>query len=105
MTTMTGTDITTTDCMTTDPDLWTSDDWMEVQQAKAMCRRCPIREACLADALRSPEIREFGGIYGGVDFTHRPKNFDHCPRGHVRTEANTSRSDKGYLSCSDCSVR
>ncbi len=37
-------------------------------KAKAICRRCPVREPCLAYALR---IREPHGIWGGLNELER----------------------------------
>ena len=37
-------------------------------QAKAFCRRCPVREECLEYALR---IREEHGIWGGLNEMER----------------------------------
>jgi WhiB family redox-sensing transcriptional regulator len=36
-------------------------------QAKAVCRRCPVRDACLADAIRNHDQ----GIRGGLTYYQR----------------------------------
>jgi WhiB family transcriptional regulator, redox-sensing transcriptional regulator len=41
---------------------------MREAQAKAFCRRCPVREECLEYALR---IREEHGIWGGLNEMER----------------------------------
>ena len=45
-----------------DPELFFAESPHEVEQAKAMCRRCRARIACLAGAL---ERREPWGVWGG----------------------------------------
>src|SRR3712207_8313667 len=41
-------------CWTADPDLWFAESPSDVEDAKALCVPCPLREACLAGA-RSEE--------------------------------------------------
>lgn len=45
-----------------EPDLFFAESPAEVEQAKAICGACPIKEQCLADAL---ERREPWGVWGG----------------------------------------
>jgi WhiB family redox-sensing transcriptional regulator len=47
---------------TEDPELFFAESPRDVEQAKAMCRGCPARLACLAGAL---ERREPWGVWGG----------------------------------------
>ena len=55
-----------------DPSLWfpeartAAGRRAEAEQAKAICRECPFRAACLAGAVSR---RELYGIWGGVDFS------------------------------------
>ncbi len=49
-------------CWTADPDLWFAESPSDVEDAKARCGPCPLREACLAGAL---ERREPWGVWGG----------------------------------------
>ena len=49
-------------CRVADPDLWFAEDPAELAQAKALCGGCPIRRACLADALQRAEP---WGVWGG----------------------------------------
>jgi WhiB family redox-sensing transcriptional regulator len=49
-------------CWTADPDLWFAESPSDVEDAKALCGPCPLREACLAGAL---ERREPWGVWGG----------------------------------------
>lgn len=48
-------------CMV-DPDLFFAESPCDVETAKALCRPCPSRAACLAGAL---ERREPCGVWGG----------------------------------------
>lgn len=45
-----------------EPDLFFAEAPAEVEAAKAICRDCPVREQCLADAL---ERSEPWGVWGG----------------------------------------
>ena len=49
-------------CLTTDPELWFAESPTSVEDAKALCLPCPLREACLAGAL---ERHEPWGVWGG----------------------------------------
>jgi WhiB family transcriptional regulator, redox-sensing transcriptional regulator len=52
-------------CRENDPGLWFAEHRGEVELAKALCRTCPVREACLAGAL---ERGEPWGVWGGEVF-------------------------------------
>lgn len=49
-------------CQENPADLWFAELPADVEQAKALCGTCPIREACLAGAL---ERHEPWGVWGG----------------------------------------
>lgn len=49
-------------CRRSDADLWFADHPSGLEQAKALCAACPIREACLSGAL---EREEPWGVWGG----------------------------------------
>jgi WhiB family redox-sensing transcriptional regulator len=49
-------------CQREDPELWFSGSPSHLELAKACCRRCPVREACLAGAL---DRAEPWGVWGG----------------------------------------
>ncbi len=52
-------------CRSHDPELWFAEHTAQVEQAKALCRTCPIREGCLAGAT---ERAEPWGVWGGEVF-------------------------------------
>lgn len=49
-------------CRVNDAELWFAESPPEVELAKALCRECPARVACLAGAL---DRREPWGVWGG----------------------------------------
>ena len=49
-------------CRLVDPDLFFAEAPTDVEAAKALCLDCPVREACLAGALKR---REPWGVWGG----------------------------------------
>lgn len=69
-------------CRAADPGLFfPSDDgdlpFDQVAQAKALCRRCPVQQACLAIAIR---FREGDGIWGGTTPGERRRLWDQADR-------------------------
>jgi len=52
-------------CRDGDSRLWFAEDPEDLELAKAHCRRCPLRAACLAGAI---ERREPCGVWGGEIF-------------------------------------
>lgn len=64
-------------CYGEDPELWfplgTDGRWTaQIEQARAICHRCPVAEACLNDALREEGARrDRHGIRGGLTDTER----------------------------------
>lgn len=52
-------------CRTGDPELWFAEQNAQVELAKALCRDCPLRAACLTGAL---ERAEPWGVWGGEVF-------------------------------------
>ena len=54
-------------CQAVDPDLWFAEIPADVEQAKSLCRECPVRVSCLATALRRAEP---WGVWGGELLIH-----------------------------------
>jgi WhiB family transcriptional regulator, redox-sensing transcriptional regulator len=52
-------------CRSGDADLWFAETPDELERAKSLCARCPIRAECLAGALRRGEP---WGVWGGEIF-------------------------------------
>ncbi|WP_402464113.1 WhiB family transcriptional regulator [Isoptericola aurantiacus] len=52
-------------CRTHDPELWFAEHTTQVEQAKALCRSCPLQAGCLAGAL---DRSEPWGVWGGEVF-------------------------------------
>jgi WhiB family redox-sensing transcriptional regulator len=68
-------------CWDADPDLFFAESPADVETAKAICRDCPVRLACLATAL---DRNEPWGVWGGelvVTGTVVPRK---RPRGRPR---------------------
>lgn len=60
-------------CRREDPDLFfpigtSGPALLQTEQAKAVCRRCPVREQCLEWALRTGQSI---GVWGGTSETER----------------------------------
>ena len=60
-------------CRHEDPDLFhpigtSGPTLMQTEEAKAVCRRCPVREPCLRFAL---DMEQATGIWGGTSETDR----------------------------------
>jgi WhiB family transcriptional regulator, redox-sensing transcriptional regulator len=54
-------------CRANHPQLWFSERPAELELAKARCRPCPLREACLSGAVQRSEPY---GVWGGEIFDH-----------------------------------
>jgi hypothetical protein len=67
-------------CAETDPELFFPPKGDPATAARAICRRCPVREDCLAYALDAGE--EYG-IWGGLD----PAERNNLRRQHKRATA------------------
>ncbi len=52
-------------CRTNDPELWFAEHTAQVEQAKALCRTCPLMAGCLAGAI---DRAEPWGVWGGEVF-------------------------------------
>jgi WhiB family redox-sensing transcriptional regulator len=49
-------------CRVFEAELWFAESPVDVEYAKSLCGRCPVRDECLAGAL---ERREPWGVWGG----------------------------------------
>ena len=52
-------------CRSNDPELWFAEQAGQIEQAKAMCRECPLMATCLAGAI---DRAEPWGVWGGEVF-------------------------------------
>lgn len=71
-------------CHREDPELYFAESPADVEQAKALCRTCPVRATCLASAL---ERREPWGVWGGELFLQGAVIPRKRPRGRPRKDA------------------
>ncbi|MDX2681214.1 MULTISPECIES: WhiB family transcriptional regulator [unclassified Streptomyces] len=60
-------------CRREDPDLFfpigtSGPALLQTEQAKAVCRRCPVRESCLEWAMETDQTL---GVWGGLSETER----------------------------------
>jgi WhiB family redox-sensing transcriptional regulator len=58
-------------CKGRDLGLFFSDAEQKVKQAKAICAACPVRTACLNEALRAEATTSGAGIFGGLTSDER----------------------------------
>jgi WhiB family redox-sensing transcriptional regulator len=83
---------------TEDPELFFAESPQDVELAKAMCRGCPVRLACLAGAL---ERKEPWGVWGGELLMSGAIMPGKRPRGRPRKDARafgtSSRAAAGDL--------
>lgn len=70
-------------CRMADPELFFAEAPVDVEQAKALCLDCPVREVCLAGAL---ERREPWGVWGGELFVNGVVVAQKRPRGRPRKQ-------------------
>lgn len=64
-----------------EPELFFAEDPQDLRQAKALCRGCPMRAACLAGALQRGEPC---GVWGGELLLNGAVIADKRPRGRPR---------------------
>lgn len=59
-------------CAQVDPELFFADkgDWAKTVRAKLVCVKCPVKDECLAYALRNNEIH---GVWGGTTSEQRKR--------------------------------
>ena len=68
-------------CHEGDPELWFADTPAGVEEAKQLCRSCPLQEACLAGATARSEP---WGVWGGELFEQGVVVPRKRPRGRPR---------------------
>jgi WhiB family redox-sensing transcriptional regulator len=77
-------------CQREDPRLWFAERPADLNRAKAHCRECPVRAACLAGAL---ERQEPHGVWGGEIFQLGSIIAEKRPRGRPRKHPLTAVPD------------
>jgi WhiB family transcriptional regulator, redox-sensing transcriptional regulator len=70
-------------CHAEDPDLWFAENPADLERAKALCGRCPIRAQCLTAAL---EREEPWGVWGGEIVERGNVVAQKRPRGRPRKD-------------------
>lgn len=70
-------------CHAAEADLWFAEDPADLEQAKALCGTCPIRRACLAEALAREEP---WGVWGGEILVRGMVLARKRPRGRPRKD-------------------
>jgi WhiB family redox-sensing transcriptional regulator len=68
-------------CRVEDPELWFAETPAQLEQAKALCGDCPVRNACLEGAL---DRGEPWGVWGGEIFERGVVIARKRPRGRPR---------------------
>ncbi len=68
-------------CREEDSELWFAESPAQLEQAKALCGGCPIRDSCLAGAL---DRAEPWGVWGGEIFERGVVIARKRPRGRPR---------------------
>ncbi len=71
-------------CQVADADLWFADDPRDLEQAKALCSSCPLKDACLQAAI---DRAEPWGVWGGEIFERGSVIARKRPRGRPRKNA------------------
>jgi WhiB family transcriptional regulator, redox-sensing transcriptional regulator len=79
---------------TEDPELFFAELPQDVEQAKALCRECRARLACLADAL---ERREPWGVWGGELLFRGAIVPRKRPRGRPRKDLTPGGRSLGHM--------
>ena len=74
----------------TDPELFFADSPDDVRRAKALCQLCPVRSACLAEALQRGEPF---GVWGGALFLRGAITAGKKPRGRPRKSVPGPRNE------------
>lgn len=62
-------------CVGLDPELWFSDSTADMNAAKRICNRCPVKDMCLAQVRAWEEDGERFGVFGGMSARQRRIEF------------------------------
>ena len=73
-------------CLQTDPEIFFPELGQNPNAAKRVCAVCPVRAACLADAI---EQREPHGVRGGMTPNER--------KAHIRAQDSVRRCDERWV--------
>ncbi|MFC0314065.1 WhiB family transcriptional regulator [Gordonia phosphorivorans] len=71
-------------CQSRDADLWFAESPTDLETAKALCLRCPLRRPCLSEAI---DRAEPWGVWGGEIFDRGVVIARKRPRGRPRKNA------------------
>lgn len=71
-------------CRTHDSEYWFAEDPETTSKAQALCQGCPLKLACLTEALAR---REPCGVWGGELFDRGQIVAGHKPKGRPRKDA------------------
>ncbi|ODA69244.1 WhiB family transcriptional regulator [Streptomyces sp. AVP053U2] len=89
-------------CKGQDLALFFSDAEQKVQQAKQICVACPVRTACLDEAMRTEAGAARDGVYGGLTATERAQLADESPRtGRRRAPCGTPAAYRRHVKCKE----
>lgn len=75
-------------CQSTAADLWFAEAPDDLEQAKTLCRSCPLQQPCLAEAV---DRGEPWGVWGGEIFAGGTIIARKRPRGRPRKNADRPR--------------
>ena len=86
-------------CLTEDPELFfpignTGPALMQIAEAKKVCRRCDVREACLQWALDAGQDH---GVWGGLSEDERRAMKRSAARMRVRSNGSIRSTEPGRL--------
>ena len=85
-------------CREEDPELFfpignTGPALLQIEEAKAVCRRCPVMEACLQWALESGQD---DGVWGGLSENERRAMKRRAARNRARSVSSTPTSPMAW---------
>lgn len=72
---------------------------LQAEQAKAVCRNCPVIKNC---ALFARRLNLTEGVWGGQTAAERKADGKPCRAGHPQTVENLTPNSKGGFKCRPC---